>query len=155
MFDRETFDTIFSDAAVEDVDFAEWDRRIDLFVRADHMPLEGGHMPLYRISFLAPHSFGMEFNREAIDRVIGPGDCLGWWIEESRIERVGPLWNVLLLPSQPCSPQLRVLCEDLEITRESASALLSLFPETKDRPMGVFARPSLSKLLAGVRKRHH
>lgn len=41
---------------------------------------------------------------------------------ESRLDRVGMLWSVLRLPSQPRAPQLRVLCEDVEIKSSSTSS---------------------------------
>lgn len=155
MFDQQDFTTIFSDAAVEEIDFSEWDKRIDLFVFADHMPFEGDRLPLYRVAFVSPHSFAMEYNREKMDLDLPPGEHIHWWIEESRLERVGALWSVLLLPSQPSAPQLRVLCEDIEIERSSTSALLALFPQMKGRTSGVLARPGLARMLADVRKKQH
>lgn len=155
MFDKEDFDTIFSDAAVEEIDFSIWDKRIDLFVYADHMPFEGNRLPLYRVSFVAPHSFAMDYDRESMDLGMGPDEHICWWIQAGRLERAGPLWRVHLIPSMPSAPQLRVVCEDIDIVRESSSALLALFPEIKGRTSGELARPGLAKMLAEVRKKHH
>lgn len=155
MFDQQEFVVIFSGAAVEEPNFSEWDERIDCFAFADHMPFEGDRLPLYRVSFVTPHSSGMEYDREKMNVGLPLGEPIRRWIEESRLDRVGMLWSVLRLPSQPRAPQLCVLCEDVEIESSSTSTELALFPEMKNRTTGVLARPGLAKPLSGVRKRHH
>lgn len=150
MQQKELFERIFSDAHVVDIDLSVWDKRIALYVLADHVGRTANNkLPMFVVEFAAVRSWNVEFNHLSYDPPIelGPDEHMWWLVDTYNIEHVGDGLQIRLGQFAGGSmPSMTVVCEDVDIWEIPAEGLNRLFPDWS-RPGVGFIRPGLDVLL--------
>lgn len=135
----ELIEQIFSDAHVVDIDLSSWDKAIDVYVLADHMPhAEGDRLPLFKVKFMRVRSLRLE-NAAAPLEGLGIGEHAQWRIDDFRLEEHHGETTVELWGMDP-SPRLEIVCQELEIQPFPLSTFDELFPGWTEPRRGL-ARP--------------
>lgn len=143
--DRQLFERIFSDAHVIDVDLSEWDKSIDIYVLADHMPqVEGGRLPLFRVKFVGARALVLE-GAAASGLGLAADEHVQWTLDDFRIDETAAEIRISLWGFE-ASPRLEITCQDVEISPFDLRVLDDLFPGW-DRPSAGLARPGPAKLM--------
>ena len=150
MQQRELFERIFEDAHVVDIDLSVWDKRITLYVLADHVGWTANNqLPMFAVEFSRVRSWSVQFNHLDYDPPIelGPDEHVQWQIETYDVEQVEAGWEITLGTFfRSSSPKMTLICEDVDIWEVADDALHRLFPGWSKPFMG-FIRPGLDVLL--------
>jgi|SRR5579862_2118870 len=138
-----TIERVFSDAHVIDVDFSEWDRRISLWVLADHFRNWSDRCPVVVVEFEDVQEFRirMPSNKVVLD---SPRDHVQWRFYDVDLQTTNVGISITAKGSDS-SPVLRVACKTIEI-REVDSKLLDKLNPGWNKPSSPFARGGVEKL---------
>jgi hypothetical protein len=137
--DRRLFDSIFSDAQVVDVDLSSWDKSIDIYVLADHLPrVEGDRLPLFQVRFIHVRSLVLVSSAFSVSG-LAADEHVQWTIDDSRVEQIDGQMKLSLWGFEH-SPQLEITCEDVVFRSCELRVFDRLFPGW-DRPSAGLARP--------------
>lgn len=140
---------IFSDAHVVDVDFSGWDKAIDIYVLADHVPRVGGDLlALFRVSFVRVDSFLFETS-PGLGRAqthLTADEHVQWRIDDCRIREEGGQTTMAFAGSES-SPRLEIVCGEVEVQPVAHSVFDELFPNWS-RPRSGLARPGPLRMKA-------
>lgn len=146
MQSRKLLEQIFSDAHVVDVDLSGWDRAIELYVLADHMPhTEPNRLPLMRIRFVGVSSFQLQIDESAVGEVVMDDEHVQWRIDDLRLQQ-GDRTTTIDLWGSESSPKLRITFRDTEIEPVSPTTFDELFPSWTQPGRGL-ARPGPLEML--------
>jgi hypothetical protein len=130
---------ILSDAQVVDVDLSSWDKAMDFYVLADHMPrTKSDRLPLYRITFIGVSRLQLD-NTAATSLNLANGEHAQWRIHDFRIQGDSNQAAIEFWGTSP-SPKVELTFEDLDIQPVALSTFDELFPGWT-RPMSGLARP--------------
>lgn len=139
-FDRNTFERVFSDAHVIDIDLSRWDKQVSFWVLADHYEKWRDRCPLVVVDFVNVHD--IHWNMPEL-RLEGDERHLQWVIDIALIEETIPLR--FELSGSPSSPTFVISCESVEI-RPVPTEIVDTVAPGWNRPYSGFARPSLERL---------
>lgn len=145
---QELFEIIFSDAHLVDIDLSAWDRRIVLYVLADHVGrIAGNRLPMFAVEFGRVHNWNMAFNHldHAPPIDLGPDEHVQWRIHNYRVEDAADELEISLW-SPSASPSMVIVCEDVLIWELDYEGLYQLFPRWS-QPGSGFVRPGLDVML--------
>lgn len=149
-FDRRTFERVFSDAHIIDIDFSEWDKKIALWALADHYEDWTHRCPVVVVEFhgilelackMPPREFGLD----------APNEHLQWNIDDFEIDEQSSNIRIRLFGSAS-SPSLTIECETITFRRASSDTLDQTFPGW-NRPYSALARPSIDEISGQQRGR--
>lgn len=147
---KELFERIFSDAHVLDIDMSMWDKRIALYVIADHVGRVGGNrLPMFVVEFTRVHSFNIDFNHLTYNPPIdlASDEHVQWRIDHYDVKSTqNGIEIVLGTFNTSSSPQTVLVCEDIDIWELTYDDLDTLFPGW-ERPYSGFIRPGLDVML--------
>jgi hypothetical protein len=140
--DNDKLERVFSDADVIDLDFSCWDKRVSIWVLADHWEDWHHRKPLVIVDFNNASEFKLDFP----DKGNGPdaqSQHVHWHIYSIEIAKKSA-FDVSLRGSAS-SPELRICCEAVSFRTFSIEKVDILNPGW-DEPYRGLARPSISKL---------
>jgi len=147
--DHELLIYIFSDATVVDIDMAEWDERISLYVLADHYrdwsEQEGALCPLVRVTFLGISELLIRF-RHLRFPPLEEGQRYHWTIDDPEIEDGHDGWRMSLCSTSEPMPELALVCKAVDVQEMDHDAFERVFPGWS-KLYGGFARPSIEASL--------
>lgn len=137
-FDRETFERVFSDAHIVDIDFSEWDKKVSLWVLADHYEAWTQRRPLIVVDFLAVLEFA--FKMPSADFALkSQKEHLQWNADDFEIEKLSSSIRVRLFGPK-YAPSLTIECQAIVIRQAKADLLDQKFPGW-NQPYSGFVRP--------------
>jgi hypothetical protein len=145
------FEQIFSDAHLVDIDLAAWDKRIALFVLADHAGrTASGHRPLFVVEFARVRSLDIAFNHLDQEPPIEleADKHIQWRIDDFRVEPVEQGLRITLW-QHSASPRMIIVCEGVNIREVPLDVPNQLFPGWA-RPYAGLIRPGLEELARGT-----
>jgi hypothetical protein len=138
-----TIERVFSDAHVIDVDLSEWDRRIALWVLADHFRNWSDRCPVVVVEFEDVKEFRIQMSSTKV-----VPDSLRkhvqWRFDDVDLQRTKDSISITAKGSSS-SPVLAVVCKTIEI-REVDSNLLDKLNPGWNKPWSPFARGGIEKL---------
>jgi hypothetical protein len=142
--DSATINRVFSDAHVIDVDLSEWDRRIGLWVLADHFRNWSHRCPVVVVEFEDVREFRMRMpsNKVVLD---SPRQHIQWRFHDVDLQTTKDGIRITARGSDS-SPVLTVECKTIEI-REVDSKLLDKLNPGWNQPSSPFARGGVEKLV--------
>lgn len=144
-FDRTTFERVFSDCQVIDVDFSEWDKRIVLWTLADHYENWNTRCPVVVVEFEAVREFVCQLPAADLE-LESPDAHLQWNIHDFEVQENRHSIRAHLFGLES-SPILRIECALITFRKSSAELLDSTFPRW-NRPYAGLARPGIERLAA-------
>lgn len=154
--DRELFLRVFSDSHVIDIDMSEWDKRISIWVLADHWEDWQERCPVVVVDFWDVHEFSFTKRpalRESLKHVILSDDQhVQWRIHDYEIKEEASSIRIRL-HAMDTSPVLEIVCKSVEF-RRVAIELIDTANPAWCRPGAGFARPNIEKLVE-LRKPDH
>lgn len=136
------FRGIFSDAHLVDIDLSAWDKRITLYVLADHVGRTAdGRKPLFAVAFARVRRWDIEFMHLSHDHSIElePDEHVQWQLDDFRIQ-FGDDGLEIALWGLPATPRMSIVCEGIDIWEVPLDIPDRLFPGW-DRPSQGFVRP--------------
>ena len=140
-FDRDTFERVFSDAHVIDIDLSRWDKRISFWVLADHYENWSHRCPLVVVDFVNVHEIHWKMPELRLE---DDEHHLQWVIYSALIEETTSLR--FELSGSPSSPIFVIACESVEI-RQMPIEIVDAVAPGWNRPYSGFARPNLERLV--------
>lgn len=149
-FDVSEFKRIFSDAHVVDVDLSEWDKRICLWVLADHFENWTARCPLVVVEFGRVREFACRLP-SAQHTLEAENRHVQWRIDDSKVEQTGA-GLLVRLSGSVYSPVLTIECDSISFRADDIRLLDKLWPGW-NQPYSALARPSIDKLVAS--RRYH
>ncbi len=144
---RDLFEVIFSDAHLVDIDLSGWDKRIALYVLADHAGRTvDNRLPLFIVEFYRVWHWDLRFNHLLHDPpiVLEPDEHVQWLLDDFFIEPDERGIRITLWGTST-SPRMTFLCEGVRIREMPLDVPDSLFPGWV-RPSRGFIRPGLDAL---------
>jgi hypothetical protein len=142
-FDRATFEKVFSDAHVIDVDLSEWDKQVALWTLADHYEDWTHRCPIVVVEFRGVREFTcrMPPPEAALE---SPDEHLQWNVDDFELH-VGEHSMRVRLFGSTYSPSLTVEFEAISFRSFPSELLDQSFPGW-NRPYSALARPTIDKL---------
>jgi hypothetical protein len=142
----ELIEQIFSDAHVVDIDLSNWDKAIDIYMLADHLPrVERDRLPLVRMQFIGVRSLRLEISAASAVEMAN-NDHVQWRIDDFRIEEGSGDIMISLWGAEP-SPRLEIVLQDLDVRPFPPTAFDDLFPGWTQPRRGL-ARPGPDAMMA-------
>jgi hypothetical protein len=139
------FEDIFSDAILVDIDFSAWDKRIALYVLADHAGRTADNRrPMFVVEFIGVQRWEFMFSHLDADPPIdyGPKQHITWRIDEYQVELVPEGMHIVLSMSAPF-PRITIICESVQIREFPLNVPDRLFPGWS-KPYKGLIRPGLA-----------
>ena len=134
---QEIFDRVFSDAHVIDIDFSQWDKRIELWVLADHYENWRSRKPLVVVSFVEVQ----EFIFSTGEYRPGTDGHLQWRVDSCEVEEQSNQVRIRLWGSRQF-PVAQITCNTIDIKSVPSHILDKCFPGWS-KPNAGLARPGL------------
>jgi len=147
--DRNLFESVFSDADVVDIDLSEWDKRLSLWVLADHWQDWQNRKPLVVVDFEGIIEFSCRFPQSECN-LVGESAHLQWNIYDFDISE-SEVGVRVRLHGMKSSPILTIECSTIRFRQNPIEWLDRINPGW-NRPQSGLARPGIAKLLKDHRE---
>jgi len=125
---------------------SSWDKSIDLYVLADHMPrVDGDRLALFKVKFLRVRSLRLENDAAAVEE-LSTDEHLRWRVHDFDVhERDG--WTTISLWGLEPSPRVEIVYDDLDIQSFPLHTFDDLFPGWTQPRRGL-ARPGPDAMMS-------
>ena len=140
------FAQIFSEAQVIDIDFSKWDKFIRLVVIGLNYPAgDDNRSRLFNVDFSGVKEFTWRGHHIGITLDDANKHCQ-WTVMKYIITRTSSGYEVSLSDVSPPSPEITILCEDIQISAASWDVVFAVNPLWHGSHLPL-ARPSLDQIL--------